>query len=60
MHLISLCCLLILSVAIYVQLAIACLYILRSGLSILTGEFMIVYLCIIIIVLTFNSIQDLT
>ena len=44
MHLVSLCCLLILSVVIYVQLAITCLYILRSGLSIFIKLINICYL----------------
>lgn len=55
MHLVSLCCLLILPVIIYIQLAIVRLYILCCGLSILTGEFMIAFLCMIIIVLERNS-----
>ena len=56
MHLVSLCCLLIFICNFYVQFAIACLYILRSGLSILTGEFMIAFLCMIIIILVYNAI----
>ena len=58
MHLVSLCCLLIFICNYLCLISYSCLYILCCGLSILTGEFVIAFLCIFAVSYEGDKISD--